>query len=195
MKKILIALLITLLYMVVYSEEESEYKEYTPEEVGNICCQWVFVAMEYNDLDLAKRQYYAQCNSPRYRGIEGFTWLSYGVYKGKLDQVKWALSLPGANVNDKIRGVTLLHRIVLNMHNNNANNTSDERYTILKLLLDRGADPNIHNDSEGNPPYSNGESVIELIEYLQIENSAAGQLVLQYVNRTSLGKGASNLGK
>jgi len=185
MKKILVSLAL-LVSLLGYAEDYD--KEYSAEEVGDINCKWVMVSLSYNNLSLAKDQYYSSCNNPTYVSGEGYSWFTFAVWNGQLDQVKWAMSLPGVNLNSKLSGVTPLYKTVVNIYHNNITDTTHDRYLILKLLLEKGADPLLHNDSEGHPPYSNGESTYELIKDVNMEDTPAGKLVIQYSTGVKLGK-------
>ena len=169
-----------------YTEEISEEdKEDTVEEIFNTNCQWVLIALEGNNLELAKKQYYTVCNNPKYKGKEGYTWLTFAVWNEAPDQVAWALSLPDVNINDKFGGQTVLYKTVLNMYHNNIESKDHPRYKILQMLLKHNADPMFKNDTEGDPPYSNGESTFELIKRINVANTSYGQLVLQSLNKKS----------
>lgn len=178
MKRLMLTIIILLSITVVYSQQEE-----TIEEMFNTNCQWVLIALEGNNLKLAKTQYYSVCNDPTYRSRQGYTWISYAVWNESVDQVNWALSLPHVNINDKFGGQTLLYKTVLNMYHNNIQDESHPRYQILKILLKHGADPLYHNDTEGSPPYSNGESTYELILRCNMYNTSYGKLVLQYIKK------------
>jgi len=166
MKKICLLILILLMYQ--------------PEAKSNDC-KWVIIAMDNNNLTLAKKKYYSTCNYPLYKSEEGVTFLTFAVLMGSADQTKWALSLPQSDPNSKYGAVSVLYHTVLNIYKNKIEDANDDRMVILKLLLEHGADPLLPNDSEGDPPYSNGESTYHLIKDLKMEDTKAGQLVLKYV--------------
>lgn len=183
MKKIIYITLILFISIPFISYSEDDYTFKSPEELVAFNCKWVMISLVHNNLIFAKQLYKDQCDNPSYMSEEGYTWLSYAVDYEKLDQVEWALSLPDVNVNTKYYGQTILYFTVFHMYKNSINQIEHPRYKILKMLLEHKADPFYPNDSEGYPPYSNGESTYDLIKRKQIENTSYGRLVLYYTKR------------
>jgi hypothetical protein len=198
MKKLtsLLSLIILFVFVFINFSHPEEVRDNTDnntdEEIMDVNCQWVMCALQKDDLNLAKLQYSTVCNNPKYRTSNGYSWISFTVWHGIPEQVEWALSLPGVNVNDKFRGQTLLYKTVVNIMNSKITDENHPRYKILRLLLKHQADPMFHNDSEGNPPYSNGESTYELIKNYNVENTPYGKLILQSLNNKSPQSGSDD---
>ena len=200
MKKLITLLLITILtsiYFIGHTEERelglqedgrvtTETSEgYTLEMINNRGCQWAMVHTHRSTLKALKRTYLSDCKNPKYES-EGANFLTVAIMYHKVDMVEWLATIPGMDVNFKYSGQTILYIAVTYAHNTHIgygdSESEESDIQIVKLLLEHGADPMLHNDTEGHGNYSNGRSAYDFVNdpVFDMKNTTVGRLVLEY---------------